>query len=304
MQPTVLVASPEKEYELLDSGEGEKLERYGAVILARPDPQALWRKKTPAKWAEAAAIFSRTDNAAEARWNINSSVPERWPVSVAGLSFWVKPTPFKHTGLFPEQSENWKWISKIISQHPSLDKEGGESGEPGGGVKILNLFGYTGGATLAAAKAGAEVVHVDGSRAAITWARDNAELCGLKDAPIRWMLDDVLTFVRREVRRGHTYDGIIMDPPSFGRGPKREVWKIEEHLTELLELSKKLLSPKPLFVLINGYASGYSALSYGNSLSDLMNDKTGMVEIGELTIKELSGGRLLPAGIFARWQHK
>ncbi len=286
----ILQTLPSAEYELLDSGNGEKLERYGSVILSRPDPQVLWHKRLPeTEWAKAQAQFSRSSE--KAVWKIAHGTPERWPIELGGLKFWIRPTSFKHTGLFPEQSQNWKWIQENIVREKREEK-----------IKVLNLFGYTGGATLAAAAAGAEVVHLDGSKVAMNWASDNAELSGLKDKPIRWILDDARTFVQREIKRGKKYDAIIMDPPSFGHGSKGEVWKIEEDLIDLLTLCKQILSEEPLFFLINGYASGYSALAYKNNLDELMKDYKGVSEIGELTIVE-SGkdARMLPAGIFARW---
>jgi 23S rRNA (cytosine1962-C5)-methyltransferase len=213
----ILVTQAEKDYELIDSGEGEKLERYGEIILARPDPQALWKKSLSKKeWDAAHAHFLREGEKGE--WKVKKDVPDKWTIDFTGLTFGIKLSAFKHTGIFPEQKSNWEWIQKVIKSQKEIAKP-----------KILNLFAYTGGATLAAAKAGAEVVHVDGSKVAMTAARENAELSGLKDKPIRWILDDVLTFVKREVKRGNTYDGIIMDPPAFGRGPEGEIWKIEDH---------------------------------------------------------------------------
>ena len=288
----ILTTQANPDYALIDSGEGEKLERFGAFLLARPDPQALWPKYNPAAWAKAAAVFSRTDE--KAGWTKDSRMPERWQIELADLKFWIKPTAFKHTGLFPEQVPNWNWIRQTITDSGRIAK--GEK------INVLNLFGYTGGASLAAAAAGAEVVHVDGSKSAITWARENAEISGLKEAPIRWILDDARAFVRREIKRGNTYHGIIMDPPAFGRGPEGESWKIEDDFLDLLSLCRQILAPNPLFWLINGYASGYSAIAYENNLSKLMKPFGGSIEIGELTLEEEASKRLLPAGIFARWK--
>ncbi len=287
IQYSITTAEPQAGYELVDSGEGEKLERYGDVLLYRPDPQALWRKRLPeAEWKKAHAWFKRDSK--DASWSTKGELPERWRIAFGDLQFWIKLSAFKHTGLFPEHAPNWEWIrEKVKSKNEK--------------VKILNLFGYTGGATLAAAQAGAEVVHVDGSKVAVNWARDNAELSGLADKPIRWILDDAAAFVQREIRRGNTYDGIIMDPPAFGHGPKRELWKIEDSFLPFLDDCKKILSSNPLFFLVNGYASGYSAVAYRNSLGDLFKQHGGSIEIGELTIAELNSERLLPAGIFARW---
>lgn len=283
----IAILRPSVGYELLDSGEGEKLERYGAYVVARPDPQALWPKSlSAAEWNKADAVFSRA--AKNAAWKFKKDLPERWQIEFGGLKFWIKPTSFKHTGLFPEQASNWDWIRSVVEKKSS--------------AKVLNLFGYTGGASLAAAQAGAEVVHVDGSKTSLTWARENAELSGLKDKPIRWILDDAAAFVRREIKRGNTYDGIIMDPPAFGHGPKGEMWKIEESFLPFLEQCRQILSPEPLFFLVNGYASGYSAIAYRNNLEELVKKHGGSIELGELTIEEKINQRLLPCGIFARWQ--
>lgn len=283
----ILKTQPSSDYELLDSGQGEKLERYGQVIIARPDPQALWPKSLPLKeWQKAGAIFSRTNESAG--WEKNKNIPEKWPIKLANLFFYIKLSPFKHTGLFPEQVSNWGWLRNIISQTKRK-------------INVLNLFGYTGGATFAAAQAGAEVCHLDGSKSAIVWARENAVISGLADKPIRWILDDARVFVKREIKRGRRYDGIIMDPPAFGHGPKGEMWKIEEHFLELLGSCLAVLSVQPLFFLINGYASGYSSIAYENNLLPLVKKYGGQIEKGELTIQETNGQRLLPSGIFARW---
>ena len=303
MEFLIEVTKPSEDYKLLDSGDGEKLERYGKVVISRPDPQALWNKSLPKEeWENAHAIFARETKGKEgekkttADWKIKGGTPEKWEINFADLKFWIKPTPFKHTGLFPEQSKNWKWVSEIITAQKSVT--------PDLKLTILNLFGYTGGATLAASEAGAEVVHLDASRAAVTWAKENADLSGLSEKSIRWIVDDARAFLKREIKRGNTYDGIIMDPPTFGRGPNGEVWKIEEDFSDLLNLCKQVLSKEPLFFLINGYAAGYSALSYKNTLQELMKDWKGTVEAGELAISESSTQRLLPAGIFARWKAK
>lgn len=275
-----------KDYELLDSGDGEKLERFGKVVLSRPDPQALWRKHLDEKdWKKADASFSRSEASAE--WSYKNGKMEKWPIEYSGLKFWIKPTAFKHTGIFPEQAANWDWMRKVMK-----DNEGAD---------VLNLFGYTGGASLACAQAGAKVVHVDGSKSAITWARENAELSGLVDKPIRWILEDARVFVGREVKRGNKYDAILMDPPAFGHGANKEIWKIEEDFLPLVEECIKLLKDKPLFFIINGYSAGYSAIAYKNVLSVLVEKFGGKVEIGELTLPETGTERLLPCGIFARW---
>lgn len=274
---------PERDYELIDSGEGEKLERFGKYVTARPDPQALWPKRNPSAWKKADAYFG---GEGKGEWRIPHRIDERWEANIGGLSFWIRPSTFKHVGVFPEHEPSWRWMQeKILGA---------------GKCKILNLFGYTGGATLACAKAGAEVVHIDGSKVAIKSARDNAELSGLATKPIRWILEDAVAFVEREKRRGNAYDGIIMDPPAFGHGPTGEIWKIEEDLIPLVKDCVSILSDNPLFFLMNGYASGYSALAYKQILESCLS-REGCIEMGELTIRE-SGDfpRNLPAGIFAR----
>lgn len=288
---SILVTRASKDYELLDSGEGEKLERFGEVVLSRPDPQALWRKLLPqGEWNKAHASFSREGQ--NGTWNITKGTPDKWNIDFGGLKFAIKPTAFKHTGLFPEQFTNWEWMKRVIEH----------AGRPTNELEVLNLFGYTGGASLICAQAGAKVVHVDGSKSAITWASENAEISGLKDKPIRWILDDARAFVEREIKRGRKYDAIIMDPPAFGHGANKELWKIEEHFLALVEDCMKILSDKPLFFIINGYSAGYSAIAYKNNLLDLEKKFGGKVEVGELVIEETGSGRLLPAGIFARWE--
>lgn len=287
----ISITQSSEDYELLDSGDGEKLERFGSIILSRPDPQSLWRKKlSENEWKKANAVFTRTEQGGD--WNIKSGNLDKWPINFSGLKFWIKPTAFKHTGIFPEQSTNWDWMRKII-------KDNNEK------IEVLNLFGYTGGASLACAQAGANVVHVDSSKSAITWARENAELSSLSDKPIRWILEDVRVFVGRELKRGNKYNAIIMDPPAFGHGVKNEIWKIEEHFLALVEDCIKLLSDKPLFFIINGYSSGYSSIAYKNVLNVLLEKFSGKLEIGELAIEEkkdkVGESRLLPCGIFARW---
>jgi len=284
----LLETLPEKDYELLDSGEGEKLERYGQYIVARPDPQALWEKLLPrSEWQKADAVFSRASE--RAGWELRNGVPQKWQIGLHGIRFWVRPMPFKHVGVFPEQVPNWEWMRSVIAGAKRK-------------VSVLNLFGYTGGATIAALQAGAEVCHVDGSKNAIAWARENTALSGTGDAPARWILDDARAFLKREKKRGRAYDGIVMDPPAFGHGPEGELWKIEDDFLELLALVKDVLADDPLFVLINGYASGYSALAYANDIAGMMQGKGGTIEQGELSIAESKSGRHLPCGIFARWK--
>ncbi len=288
----ILEVLPQEEYELLDSGEGEKLERYGPFLVGRPDPQALWGKRLPnKKWEEVDFLFEGENKGRigdRDGWKIKKGAPSEWQIKYGGLTFSLKPTAFKHIGLFPEQIRNWEWLCAAV--------EGAK--RP---VSALNLFGYTGGATLALAKAGAGVVHVDASKSAVAWASKNAEISGLNNREIRWIVDDALSFVKREIKRGKRYDGIVMDPPSFGHGPKGELWKIEEGFLNLFNACQELFSSAPLFFLINGYAAGYSPLAYHNVLLDAKEKFGGEVESGELALKEDGSGRVLPAGIFSRW---
>jgi 23S rRNA (cytosine1962-C5)-methyltransferase len=326
---SILITEPSKDYELLDSGEGEKLERFGDVVLSRPDPQALWHKKLGEdEWKKADGYFTR--DGSDGKWAMKNGKLDRWSIEFGGLKLWVKPSAFKHVGIFPEQAANWEWLKTLIATRVSpssrpaklasvsslslkadgrSDSSRTHEGDTLVAPRILNLFGYTGGATLVCAQSGANVVHVDSSKTAMTSARDNAELSGLKDKPVRWILDDAREFVRRELKRGNKYDGIIMDPPAFGHGPDSELWKIEEHFLPLVDQCIELLTPKPLFFLINGYSAGYSATAYENILLPLIEKFGETIEIGELAIREVGSkerengqkGRLLPAGIFARW---
>jgi 23S rRNA (cytosine1962-C5)-methyltransferase len=286
LRTAVSITKPGRGYELLDSGEGEKLERYGEYVLARPDPQALWEKSLPGtEWRKADAWYERDGKTG--KWHMKKDMPKEWRIGFGGFHFIIRPTSFKHTGLFPEQEPNWKWIAAACASRTR--------------PKVLNLFGYTGGASLAAASAGAEVTHVDASKTAVAWAKENAEASALSEKPIRWLIDDAVAFAKREEKRGVRYDGIIMDPPAFGHGPKDELWKIEEHFLPLMKTCSALLSEKPSFFLINGYAAGYSPLAFAHNLESLPARHGGALEYGELTIEESKKGRLLPAGIFARW---
>lgn len=290
MDKIIDITKPSEDYILLDSGDGEKLEKFGEYILRRPDPQALWKKRLDEKeWKKANASFER--NEAQAEWKYKDKKLDKWSIDFSNLKFWIKPTAFKHTGIFPEQTVNWDWTRKIINEN-SDKKE----------INVLNLFGYTGGASLACAQAGAKVVHVDSSKSAITWAKENAEISGLSNKPIRWILEDVRLFVEREIKRGNKYDAIIMDPPAFGHGANDEVWKIENDLIPLIDKCIEILNEKPLFFLINGYSAGYSCIAYKNILDVLFNKYGGSTEIGELAIQENDSNRLLPCGIFARWK--
>jgi len=290
---SLLVTTTQKDYELLDSGEGEKLERFGDVVLARPDPEVLWSKLKDEKvWDMAHAHFKSGERGA--KWHTKKTFPSSWVCGVGDISLSLKIGNNKHVGLFPEQIPQWEWmVGKIAS---SAIRRGG------GKVSVLNLFGYTGGATMALAAAGAEVTHVDSSKAAITWAHENKKISGLEEKTIRFMLDDVRKFVERDIKRGVTYDAILMDPPVYDRGVKKQskdhMWHIDEDFLPLLEKVVKLLSPNPLFVVVTGYASEYSHLSYANALVGVL--PKAIIESGELSIKEKDTERLLPAGIFAR----
>jgi len=279
---SLLIADQWRDYELLDSGNGEKLERFGGFIVTRPEPRIIWNKKSEDLWKKAEGIFTGEE------WRFSSSPPTEWKISYDKMVFNLKPTEFKHVGVFPEQAVNWDWITQILkSQGKGHDK------------KVLNLFAYTGGATMAAAMAGAQVTHVDSSRPAMMWASENAKLSRIAKDSIRWIQDDAIKFVQREIRRGAKYDGIIMDPPRFGRGVSGEVWKLENNLPKLAHACREILSETPLFFLINAYTADLSHLAVENLLTDVMKEN---VESGELGLKESVGGRILPAGIFARWK--
>lgn len=270
-----------KDYEILDTGDGMKLERWGGITLARPDPQTIWPKQRPELWRKADALYHRSSKGGGA-WQFNTKLPERWTVGYGPLKFYVRPTGFKHTGLFPEQSANWQFCMDNLRP----------------GDKVLNLFAYTGGATLACAQAGASVVHVDSAKSMVGWARENAALSKLADRPIRWIVDDCLKFVKREQRRGNHYDGIIMDPPSYGRGADGQIWKVEENLFELVEEAAKLLTDNPRFFIISSYTTGLSGVVTANMLRIVAPG--GSVDSGDLVIPTQTGV-LLPCGTTARW---
>lgn len=281
------IADRWKDYEVLDTSAGEKLERWGSYILVRPDPQVIWDTPHRApEWKRKNAHYHRSSRGG-GQWEF-FDLPQQWEISYDDLRFRLKPFHFKHTGLFPEQAANWDWVRERISQ----------AGRP---VKVLNLFAYTGGATLACAGAGASVVHVDASKGMVTWAKENAVVSGLADAPVRYLVDDCVKFVERETRRGNRYDAVIMDPPSYGRGPKGEVWKIEEKIFPLIELCTKLLSESPLFFLINSYTTGLqpAVLSYMMNLA-LSRRFGGRVEADEIGLP-VRNGLVLPCGASGRW---
>lgn len=285
------VADHWTDYEVIDTSKGEKLERWGKYILLRPDPQVLWDtpKKNPA-WKHLNAHYHRSKKGG-GEWEF-FDLPEQWSIHYRDLTFHLKPFSFKHTGLFPEQAANWDWFSDLIKN----------ANRP---VKVLNLFAYTGGATCAAAKAGASVTHVDASKGMVTWAKENAQASGLADAPIRWIVDDCVKFVEREIRRGNHYDAIIMDPPSYGRGPKGEIWKIEEKIHPFIALCEKLLSDDPLFFLVNSYTTGLApaVLTYLIS-TEVVAKHGGTVTSDEIGLPVSSNGLILPCGAAGRWQQK
>ena len=277
-----------KDYELLDTSSGEKLERWGDIILIRPDPQIIWNteRKNPL-WFNAHARYHRSQSGG-GKWEAYKKVPDVWSIGYKGLTFNLKPMGFKHTGLFPEQAVNWDLMSKLVSKRE--------------GAKVLNLFGYTGAATLACAAAGAKVTHVDASKGMVSWAKDNAVASGLGDKPIRWLVDDCVKFVKREIRRGNKYDGIVMDPPSYGRGPGGEIWKLEEQIFELLELCEQLLSDEPLFFLLNSYTTGLSPSVMKYLVSTVIAERrSGKVECDEIGIPVTDSGLVLPCGNTAIW---
>lgn len=291
------IADGWNDYEVLDTSAGEKLERWGDYMLVRPDPQVIWN--TPHKvreWKQKNGHYHRS-NKGGGQWEF-FDLPEQWEISYGNLKFHLKPFHFKHTGLFPEQAVNWEWSGNLIREAKKKN--------PGKEIKVLNLFAYTGGATVACADAGAAVTHVDASKGMVTWAKENAAASGLANAPIRYLVDDCVKFVEREIRRGNHYDAIIMDPPSYGRGPKGEIWKIEEKIFPLVQLCTKVLADKPLFFLINSYTTGLqpAVLSYMLNL-ELKSRFGGTVEADEIGLPVRGKqGLVLPCGASGRWSRK
>lgn len=277
------------DYELIDTADGNKLERWGDVLLVRPDPQIIWSEKSsPEIWKAAHGIYHRSKSGG-GEWEYKKDIEASWQIKYNGLTFNVKPMGFKHTGLFPEQAVNWDFMT---------DKIKAENRE----ISVLNLFAYTGGATVACAAAGAKVVHVDASKGMVQWAKENAVASGLKDAPIRYIVDDCVKFAEREIRRGHKYDAIIMDPPSYGRGPKGEIWKFEDELNNLVTLCAKLLSDDPLFFIVNSYTTGISHTIVANLLSMVIkNNFGGSVMSDEIGLPIKKSGIVLPCGATTRW---
>lgn len=285
-----------KDYEVIDCSKGEKLERWGDYLLVRPDPQVIW--DTPKKetgWHKMNGHYHRSSKGG-GEWEF-FQLPKEWTIQYSlpinkKLTFHLKPFSFKHTGLFPEQAANWNWFSQLIADAVSKGRQ----------VKVLNLFAYTGGATLAAAAAGASVIHVDASKGMVTWAKENAISSGLKDAPIRWLVDDCVKFVEREIRRGNHYDAIIMDPPSYGRGPKGEIWKIEESVYPLIQLCSQILTDNPLFFLINSYTTGLQPAVLSYMISTVLGTANGTVTASEIGLPVSSNGLVLPCGASGRYE--
>ena len=286
---TMWISDNWKDYEVLDTSSGEKLERWGDYLLIRPDPQVIWNTpKTHPGWKNRNGHYHRSSKGG-GEWEF-FNLPNEWCIGYKDLTFRLKPFSFKHTGLFPEQAVNWDWLSSIIKT----------AGRP---IKVLNLFAYTGGATLAAAKAGASVTHVDASKGMVTWAKENATASGLSSAPIRWLVDDCVKFVEREIRRGNTYDAIIMDPPSYGRGPKGEVWKMEEGIFAFIELTTQVLAKDALFFLINSYTTGLQPAVLSYMVQTAITPKFGgQVNSSEIGLPVSSNGLILPCGASCRWQ--
>lgn len=282
------IADGWKDYEVLDTSSGEKLERWGDYLLVRPDPQVIWNTdKKHYGWKKFNGHYHRS-NKGGGEWEFKN-LPEEWSINYKELTFNLKPFSFKHTGLFPEQAANWDWFSSLIK----------EADRP---IKVLNLFAYTGGATVSAAKAGASVTHVDAAKGMVAWAKENAASSGLADAPIRYLVDDCVKFVEREIRRGNKYDGIIMDPPSYGRGPKGEIWKIEESVFPFIKLSSQLLSDDPLFFLINSYTTGLQPAVLSYMLHTVLDPiHKGTVEAQEIGLPVKGNGLVLPCGASGRW---
>ncbi|NLC87924.1 MAG: SAM-dependent methyltransferase [Clostridiaceae bacterium] len=286
----MIIANNWKDYEILDMANGEKLERWNNITLVRPDPQIIWKSKSfPSKWKNTDAIYNRS-NLGGGSWEYINKIPANWQIKYKNLTFNIKPMGFKHTGLFPEQAANWDWM---------IDKIKKENKE----IKVLNLFAYTGGATVACLSAGASVCHVDSSKGMVAWAKENVISSGLQDKPVRYIVDDVVKFVNREIRRGNKYDAIIMDPPSYGRGANGEVWKFEDNISDLVELCTKVLSDKPLFFLINSYTTGISSTVLENILNlNIVKTYDGKLSSGEIGLPMKDSKLVLPCGIYGRWE--
>jgi 23S rRNA (cytosine1962-C5)-methyltransferase len=291
--PAPLALQPQAwdDYALVDSGGGRKLERFGPITVDRPEPQCLWRPASPAAWPVADAVFEGGDDEEAGRWRLAAEIPKTWRLRWRRVSFEARLTSFRHMGLFPEQAANWSWLD---------DRIGAMGGQP----RILNLFGYTGVASLVAARAGARVTHVDASRKSVAWARENATVSGLALAPVRWLCEDARAYVAREARRDSLYEGIILDPPKYGRGPGGEVWRLYEDLPGLVEGCAALLSADADFVLLNAYSERLSGLALANLLAQALQGRGGRIDWGELTLSEATGGRGMGLSLFARWSRR
>ena len=286
----MLVANEWQDYKIIDMANGQKLEKWGNKVLSRPDPQIIWKNKSfPEKWKNIDAIYNRSKTGG-GFWKYNKKLPTNWQINYKNLTFNIKPMGFKHTGLFPEQAVNWDWM---INKIRSSKRE----------IKVLNLFAYTGGATVACLSEGASVCHVDSSKGMVSWAKENVASSGFAKRKVRYIVDDVNKFVSREIRRGKTYDAIIMDPPSYGRGAKGEVWQFENNIYDLVELCLKVLSDKPLFFLINSYTTGISSTVLANILNLTVEKKyKGKVTSGEVGLPMENSNLILPCGIYGRWE--
>ena len=290
-RPALLVADRWRDYRLLDCGDGMKQEQWGAHVLVRPDPQILWPRHGGGAWENWDGFYHRSGTGG-GRWEFRRPVPDHWTIRYGALTFKIHPTSFKHTGLFPEQAVNWDWLGTKIKAARAAGRE----------VSVLNLFCYTGAATVAAAAAVASVCHVDAAEGMVKWCRENAALSGLAAAPIRYIADDCLKFARRELKRGRRYDAVIMDPPTYGRGSTGELWRLEDHLWELLGACRALLSDRPLFFLINAYTARLSPTVVANLLAELLHDRSGTLAAGEVGLPIQSDGKVLPCGIYGRWE--
>lgn len=285
--------SKENTYSLIDSGNGRKLERFGPFLISRPCSQAVWHPLLPEQqWRKADAIFTREG---ENKWIKNSHLPDSWNIELSEINFKISPTDFGHLGIFPEQHDQWLWIQETLDQSKSTKPAP---------LNVLNLFAYSGGSTLAAAKVNARVCHLDASKGMVSWARENASLNHLEAAPIRWIVDDVIKFLARELRRDVKYDAIILDPPTFGRGARNEVFKIEDHLPKILENCRALLTERPVFVLFTCHTPGFSPIVMHHLLSQMMGGMRGKIEVGEMVLKGHEGVLPLPSGTYARWSNE
>lgn len=287
------LANEWEEYKILDMANGQKLEKWGDVVLARPDPQIIWKNKSDDNmWKKVNAVYHRSKEGG-GYWEFNKQMPKQWQIKYKNLTFNIKPMGFKHTGLFPEQAVNWDWMINKIKEEKKQNNE----------IKVLNLFAYTGGATVACLSAGASVVHVDSSKGMTLWAKDNVISSGLENRPVRFIVDDVIKFVNREIRRGNKYDAIIMDPPSYGRGTNGEVWQFEDNIYDLVELCNKVLHDDPLFFLINSYTTGISLKVLENILyMTVGKNNSGKIESGEIGIPMENSKLILPCGIYGRYE--